>query len=155
MGLALGGAAYVVSPSLFIWMTPVIVGLSLIIPLVSFTARADVGAAFCRLGLLLTPEERDVPKIVARANELSAALNDKIPIADLLRQSPRLRQIHSLMILPRKPRSPGQIDADLTIAKAKIEDASTVEEALSFFSIDEMRAAFSDRETFERLSALK
>jgi membrane glycosyltransferase len=155
MGLALGGAAYIVSPSLFIWMTPVIVGLSLIIPLVSFTARADVGAAFCRLGLLLTPEERDVPKIVARANELSAALNDKIPIADLLRQSPRLRQIHSLMILPRKPRSPGQIDADLTIAKAKIEDASTVEEALSFFSIDEMRAAFSDRETFERLSALK
>jgi membrane glycosyltransferase len=153
-GLVLGAAAYAVSPSLFFWMTPVIVGLSLAIPLVSFTTSTDIGSALRRMGLLLIPEELCVPKIVDRANELKEILDEKIAIADLLRKTPRLLQVHTGMILPRKPRLPGEIDTALTIAKAKIEDASNVEEALSFLSIDEMRAVFSDRDTFARLSGL-
>src|SRR6185295_15049580 len=53
-GLLLALAAYEVSFSLFAWMTPVIVGLILAIPLAQWTASPAAGRSMRRHKLLLT-----------------------------------------------------------------------------------------------------
>ncbi len=52
LGLLLGGVAWLVSPSLALWMLPVVLGLALAIPLALLTGRRWSGG-----GLLRTPEE--------------------------------------------------------------------------------------------------
>ena len=59
-GLVLALAAYEVSFSLFAWMTPVIVGLILAIPLAQWTASPAAGRLLRRIGLLVAPG-RDEP----------------------------------------------------------------------------------------------
>lgn len=69
-GLCAGIVAYLESPELAAWMSPVIVGLVLSIPVVSLTSSRRVGALVQRLGLFRVPEEIAPPPVVARAAEL-------------------------------------------------------------------------------------
>ena len=64
LGAALGASAYAVSAPLLLWMSPVVAGLMLAIPIAALTARASVGRALRAAGLLLTPEEREPPAIL-------------------------------------------------------------------------------------------
>ncbi|MGA8294076.1 MAG: glucans biosynthesis glucosyltransferase MdoH, partial [Rhodoplanes sp.] len=73
VGFLLAAAAFSVSWPLFLWMTPVIVGLVLAIPLAAVTADAAFGRRLQRLGLLTTPEERNPPEVLRRANALARA----------------------------------------------------------------------------------
>src|SRR5262245_66546281 len=63
LGLALAVAAEAVSPSLLLWMLPVVGGLALAIPLAATTSRAAIGEKLRKLGLLLTPDEASPPTI--------------------------------------------------------------------------------------------
>jgi membrane glycosyltransferase len=72
VGMALAAAAVGSSAHDLLWMAPVIAGLTLAIPLATLLASARLGRAARRAGLLLAPEERHPPQILARANALSA-----------------------------------------------------------------------------------
>jgi len=65
VGVALGIAAGLASPWLLLWMSPIIVGLVLAIPLSALTARADLGQLARRLALFRTPEEVAPPPVLA------------------------------------------------------------------------------------------
>ncbi len=69
-GLCAGIVAYLVSPELAAWMSPVVLGMVLSIPVVGLTASHRVGAFVQKLGLLRVPEEIAPPPVVARAAEL-------------------------------------------------------------------------------------
>jgi len=154
VGVMLGAAAYAVSLSLLLWMTPVIVGLLLAMPLAAMTARADIGRRLRKAGLLLIPEERDPPKVLLRANELAVSLpDDTAPIGVLLRDNTDLAQAHGDMLAPPWRRRRGEVDHDLVIARAKADEAESLDEALSFLTPAETRALLSDRASFERLLA--
>ncbi len=71
-GLALAAAALVVSLPLMLWMLPVLIGLALAIPLVALTSSRSAGEALARVGLLLIPEERAPPAVLAAAAALRA-----------------------------------------------------------------------------------
>jgi membrane glycosyltransferase len=149
----LGAAAYAVSPSLFIWMLPVTVGLLLSIPLAALTSSTDIGLALRRLHLLVIPEERRPPQVLVRANELAVCLrNDDVNVYELL-QRHDLRIAHAEMLGPQPKRERGDIDSDLAIAKAKAEDAATLSEAIGFFTPAEMRALLSDPKGYQALLA--
>ncbi len=154
IGVLLGASAYAVSLSLFLWMTPVIVGLLLAMPLAAWTARADVGRRLRKMRLLLIPEEHDPPSILLRANELAVSLpDDTVPVGELLRGSDGLRQAHRDMLAPQSQRRRGDVDRDLVIARAKADEAETMDEALGFLTPAELRALLSDRPAYERLLA--
>ncbi len=72
LGAFAGTSAFMIATSLFLWMSPTIVGLLLAIPLSWLSGQLDFGLALKRLGLLMTPEERRPPEIASRANELQA-----------------------------------------------------------------------------------
>ncbi len=72
-GLLAGGMAYAVSPALAAWMSPVIAGLVLAIPLVALTSAPGPGQWLRRARILCIPEELNPPPILARARELRRA----------------------------------------------------------------------------------
>lgn len=67
LGLTLGLTAWAISPSMALWMLPVVAGLVLAIPTAALSGSRSAGAALRRLGLLRTPEESDPPPILLDA----------------------------------------------------------------------------------------
>src|SRR5215813_6137277 len=71
-GVLLAIVAYSVSPVLLAWMSPIVLGLVLAIPVSAITGWPALGQAVRRLGLLRTPEEIALPAVLQRANELAS-----------------------------------------------------------------------------------
>ena len=63
MGVVWALVAYQLAPDLLTWMSPVLIGLFLAVPLAVFTSQPAVGAIARRLGWFLTPEETDPPAV--------------------------------------------------------------------------------------------
>lgn len=80
LGALLGWAAWRVSPALFAWMSPVVAGLVLSIPL-----SLALGAPARRPLLFATPHERVPPLIVAHLNKNLDAVRRRLPPPDWLR----------------------------------------------------------------------
>jgi membrane glycosyltransferase len=155
-GLLLAGAAYAVSLPLFLWMSPVVLGLVLAIPLAVLTSRPSVGGAWRRLGLLLTPEEGTMPRILARANALTAAAGATAAVEACTRllDDPALVDAHWAM-LTEGPRQRGEVNVALVVGLAKLEEAGSLAEAVQWLSAQEKAAILSDRRGIERLIDLK
>lgn len=141
-GIMMAVAAYAVSLPLLLWMTPVIVGLLLAIPiaLLSSTSSGRTGG---RPRLFATPELTSPPKVLVRANQLAAASQDPTghPILEL-RNDPGLLEAH-VINLPAGKRIRGQVNPHLAIARAKIEDAESLQEALRFLNTRQTFAALN------------
>ncbi len=155
-GILLAAAAYAVSWSLFLWMTPVIIGLLLAIPLAALTADAALGRGLRRLGLLRVPEEGRPPAILTRANELAPIMERALPDSDAISRllsDEVLASAHAAMI-ERRPRRRGEIDTDLVVGLARLDDAETPAEARLMLTDQELRALLSDPIGFERLLSM-
>lgn len=155
LGLLLAAGAYAVSTPLLLWMSPVVVGLILAIPVASFTAQSRGGRMLRRLGLLLTPEERGEPAVLTRANEIAAA-NGLPATGDpftLLARDLTLYEAHLHMLGETPPRRKGEVDIHRLAAIAKIDDADTREEAIAMLGRKEVFAVLASREALQRLLA--
>ncbi len=152
-GLAAGVAAYAVSPALFLWMTPVVVGMVLAIPLAAFTASRLSGIAFRHWGLLLIPEEVAPPPVLARARELMLKRIGDIDIGAVRRlaSDPALLAAHRAMLPPARAR---KSDPDLAIGLTKLEETDNLDTALAELSAKELAAVLTDPRGVDRLVAL-
>ncbi|GGE37669.1 glucans biosynthesis glucosyltransferase H [Agaricicola taiwanensis] len=157
-GLLLAAGAYAVSVSLFLWMSPVLIGLVLAIPLAMLTSSRSLGLSLRKLGLLRIPEEYATPEELRRANELYRQL---APLEDVpteamehLAADSSLRDAHRRMLPP--PRSMGErpIDADLLVGLVKMEEAASIEAAVKDLTPREKAAVLGDHRGLERLAAL-
>lgn len=70
LGLLIGSMAYVISPPLAAWMSPVILGLIVSIPVVAFTSARAPGLFLRKLGIFRIPEEIAPPPVLVRARQL-------------------------------------------------------------------------------------
>jgi membrane glycosyltransferase len=157
-GIFLAVAAYAVSVPLLFWMSPVILGLLLAVPLVAITSSSALGHAARRLGLLVVPEERDPPEVLKRANELgrtyTTAAAGALPIWQQLREDPELWAAHHEALLESGPLRPGEIDVDLVVALAKLDQCDGFEEAWNLLSRPEKNALLAHAKGFARLQSL-
>ncbi|MGJ5047612.1 glucans biosynthesis glucosyltransferase MdoH [Bradyrhizobium oligotrophicum] len=149
-GLAMAASAYAVSLPLLAWMSPVIAGLVLSIPIGVLTGGRSAGA-----GLFVTPEDRTPPRVLMRARELAGEPEPRREAALVaLQRNAELRRQHvDALPVPRR-REPGDIDVELTTAKARIADAACFSDAIDFLSRRETLAVLNDRTTIERLVKL-
>nr|WP_207553671.1 glucans biosynthesis glucosyltransferase MdoH [Pseudoroseomonas deserti] len=154
-GLVFGGAAWLVSPYLALWMSPVVIGLALAIPLAAWTARRGLGVGLRRLGLLLTPEEHDTPAVLIRAREIYAGLQDipPTPVRGLFSDAALLEAHRRMLPPPRRPRQ-DPFDPNLLVGLARLEEAATLDDALHQMTRQELAAVLADRSGVERLEAL-
>jgi membrane glycosyltransferase len=151
-GVLLAAAAYAVSVALFLWMTPVILGLLLAVPLAGLTATDRLGQAFRRAGLLVVPEERAEPAVLARANALAEEMERELPEAGALARlmsDAGLAEAHRQM-LSERPRRRGEVDTELVIGLARLEQAERAED-VGLLSERELGAVLADPRGFARL----
>jgi membrane glycosyltransferase len=137
-GVGMAVVAYAVSLPLLYWMAPVIVGLLLSIPIAMLSSRQSGPHPV----LLRTPEQTAPPEALVRANEL-AELPGRVnvsPLLELVEDGPLLES-HLANLPDDKRRNRGQVDPNLAIARAKIEDAESFDEALGYLTQRETFAA--------------
>ena len=158
-GLVMGGASLAIATSLFLWMSPTILGLLLAIPISWATGRLAWGLALKRAGLLMTPEEHAPAPIILRAGALAARNAARgLDAADalaVLHGDPRLAEAHAAMLPQAAARPRGAIDADRTLAQAKIVEAETLAEARAWLQPKERMALLHDRALLDRLARLR
>jgi membrane glycosyltransferase len=140
-GLAMAVSAYAVSLPLLLWMAPVIIGLWLCVPIAMLSSSVSNRDA----GLFRTPEQVAPPTVLIRANELANVRDEVGPPLLELYVDRQLLENHLSNLPGNKRRERGQIDPHLAIARAKIEDAETFDEALGYLTA---------RETFAVLNSL-
>ncbi len=153
MGALLALASWLVSVPLLLWMSPVVLGLGLAIPLATLTGRRGAGRALRRLGLLQTPEEAAPPTVLtdARALAPSFATPHARAIPRLL-SDPALFAAHRAMLPP--PRRPGDpFDPNLLLAVAKVSEMLSAAETNSL-TRGELAALLGSEEGLDRLQAL-
>ncbi|GJE65075.1 Glucans biosynthesis glucosyltransferase H [Methylorubrum aminovorans] len=159
LGLVTGIAAFAIATSLFLWMSPTILGLVLAIPLSWASGQLALGLALKHRGLLITPEEQTPPAIALRAGELARrnaarGFDDGDALA-ALHADAALAQAHAAMLPEGAPRPRGNIDADHTLARAKIVEAETVAEAQAWLTPKERFALLHDRAALDQLTRLR
>ncbi len=146
VGMALG--AYAISLPLLLWMSPVILGLLLSIPMGILTSSPLHGELFA------TPEDNHPPAVVARAVELAASDPARTVSALFeLRRDPALLRQHLDSLTPRR-RTSGEIDIDLAVARARIEDSDSFEEAVGRLSARETLAVLKNGAILQQLLAV-
>lgn len=74
-GLLIGAVAWWISPGLVVWMSPVLAGLVLSIPIVALTSSRRLGLALRRVGIFQIPEEAHPPEVLQRADQLRRQLH--------------------------------------------------------------------------------
>jgi membrane glycosyltransferase len=150
-GVVMAVAAYAVSLPLLFWMAPVIAGLLLSIPIAMLSSKQSGPNA----ALLRTPEQTSPPEVLVRANELAdgSAQVAVSPLQDLLDNS-TLLESHLINLPDDKRRNRGQVDPNLAIARAKIEDAESFDEALGYLTAREMFAVLGSPTLLRQLRAM-
>jgi membrane glycosyltransferase len=150
-GAGMAASAFAVSLPLLLWMAPVILGLLLSVPIAMLSSR--IGDPNSKL--LCTPEQMAPPQVLIRANELANASDEAVtcPLV-ALRNDTRLLEAHLRSLPADKPRNRGQINPELAIARAKIEDAETFDEALGYLTAREIFAVLNSPTTLRAMCAL-
>ncbi len=154
-GLMLAGIAWSVSPALFLWMTPVLLGLALAVPMAALTASRAAGVALRRLGVLGIPEEQRPPDVVGRAAGLLPEMErfEGGRGVDRLLADPALRR-HHLDALPPGRRRGEPLDPALVLGLAKLGDADALPAGLATLERAELAAVLGSRAGVEELLAL-
>ncbi len=151
-------AGMLISPSLVAWMSPTIAGLILAIPISWASGQLGIGLALKRMGLLLTPEEATPPAIATRANALTSQLaaegGDESDGIRAIHDDAHLRDNHDLFLPPAQPRLRGHIDTDRALAEAKLGDAQTLDEAITWLKPKERMVVLHDRALIDMLARL-
>ena len=111
-GLVWGVSAFIFLPSFFWWLSPVLAGLVLAIPISIMLSKESLGRNARRIGLLLTPEETQPPYELRRLTQnLSECYKHMRPIESLradygLLQAvldPYINAVHVSMLRQRRP----------------------------------------------------
>jgi membrane glycosyltransferase len=145
-GLIMGLSAYAVSVPLLLWMSPVVAGLVLALPIGFLTSSRMKTAA-----LLATAEDKCPPPVVSRASQLAASPRiETIGALLQLQQDNELLDYHLASLTARRV-GPGQIDVALAVARAKIEECDTFDDATAWLDRVEIRAVLNDAATLQKL----
>ncbi len=106
----------------------------------------------------MTPEEQITPPVVARANFLAnePARRDSEPARGLhaLYADPQFRTFHVACLPRHQKRRNGDIPPEWALADAKLSDAETIDEAISWLQPKEGMAILLDQALIARLALL-
>ena len=155
-GIVLGIVAYLVSPSLAAWMSPVVVGLVLTIPLATTTGSSGPGVAARRLGLLQIPEEVSPPEVLTEAAKLLRSGVGGEPADGVARLAgdPRLLKAHLEMLPPPRRKRVDPINPALLIGMAKLAEAPDIAALLGSLTRAEKAQMLANAEGVHGVMAL-
>lgn len=154
IGVATACFAFYLSPKIFLWLSPTLVGLVLAVPLSRLSGSSAIGLALRKYGILLTPEEEGPPAIVRDFHAAWAqAPSAPTPPIKALAENRMLREIHFRWVNPA-PRRRGEPEAAWLTAAHKIDEAVSLEEAMKWLNESECVQIAGERVLAERLARL-
>jgi len=156
-GIGLALSAWMISPMMVAWLSPLIVGLLLSVPLSIFTSSPWIGNRVRRIGLLTTPEESAPPKIgseVLTVRPIHRAIVRTSPDIRVIVSDDWRRQLHLALVDVANDRQRGDIDPVTAVAAAKLGEAESLDEALASLKPEEQAVALATPILFTRLSDL-
>jgi membrane glycosyltransferase len=154
LALLAGGLSYHYIPDFFPWLTPVLLGPLLAVPLSRWTSRADLGRWLRRRGIFLTPCESDPPRVLRLLSEAlaapergAAARTAALPAFERAILDPFTNALHR-SLLPREPRARSErLRLDGLIARIQEEGAGSL-------AREERRDLLNDSASMATLHAL-
>lgn len=111
-GLVWGVSSFILLPAFFWWLSPVLAGLVLSIPISIILSKGSLGTHARRLGVFLTPEETQPPAELARLTQNLAACYKHMRPIEALRNDygllqavldPYVNAVHVAMLRQRRP----------------------------------------------------
>ena len=155
IGIVIGVIAFLISPTLFLWLTPTLAGLLLAVPLSKISGSVKLGRFLGWFRVLRTPEEKHVPAVIRRRDELLAHAAS-MPTDGLryIARNRHARYAHISGNLPRPQETRGHPDPHRLTAERKLADARTLNEVLAWLGPAERVHVAGDARLFERLSEL-
>ena len=111
-GLVWGASSYIISPAFFAWLSPVLSGLILSIPLSISLSKASLGRQAARVRLFLTPEETQPPYELRRLRQNLAECYKHMRPIEVLRDDygmlqavldPYVNAVHVSLLRQRRP----------------------------------------------------
>jgi len=159
LGIVAGVSAFAIATSLFLWMSPTILGLVFAIPISWASGQLGLGLALKRAGLLMIPEEREPPAVLTRAGTLAAEnaarCLDEADALEALHADRALAEAHARMLPTAESRPRGAVETEHVLAQAKIVEAETLSEARAWIAAPKERMALlHDRALLDRLARL-
>jgi membrane glycosyltransferase len=150
-----GVIIYFLSPSLLAWVSPALLGLLISVPLSRASGSESLGRFLSKFALLRTPEEAQMPALMARRRELIASAT-RLPEDGLLflARNPEARVAHIQDNLARPSDPRGKPDPHAFTAAQKLIDARSLEEALRWLTPTERVEVAADARLLDQLAAL-
>lgn len=152
LGLVWGLVMYRLNPGFFLWLSPIVVGLAVSIPLSVWTSRVSLGEGARALGLFITPVDTNPPLELQRLNSRLAAPEPFCPFLLPREQGfvraaviPRVFALHSTLAATKRRNSPRK-DQRLALLVEK-----AVSQGPDALSPVEKTAILSDPATLGRL----
>ncbi len=146
---------YFISPPLLAWLSPALLGLFLAVPLSRLSGSEYFGRLLAKFALLRTPEELDVPALVARREQLLQQSRE-LPedgLRHLARHAEeRIVHINGNLARPADPR--GRPDPNVFTAAQKLKDARSLDEALQWLTPVERVEVAGNARLLDELAAL-
>ncbi len=111
-GLVWGVCSFIISPAFFWWLSPVLAGLVLSIPVSIFLSKGSIGRRAREAGIFLTPEETHPPYELKRLQQNLAACYRHLPPLEPLRANyglmqavldPYINAMHVALLRQRRP----------------------------------------------------
>lgn len=111
-GLVWGISSFILLPAFFWWLSPVLAGLVLSIPISIMLSKGSLGAQARRIGVFLTPEETQAPPELGRLTQNLAACYKHMRPIEALRNDygllqavldPYINAVHVAMLRQRRP----------------------------------------------------
>ncbi|MFA6960004.1 MAG: glucans biosynthesis glucosyltransferase MdoH [Opitutaceae bacterium] len=111
-GIIWGVSSYILLPSFFWWLSPVLAGLVLSIPVSIILSKGSLGAQARRIRVFITPEEAQTPRELARLTQNLAACYKHMQPIEALRTDygllqavldPYINAVHVAMLRQRRP----------------------------------------------------
>ena len=139
LGLFVGLLSFAIDPALFLWLSPLVAGLVLAVPIAQLSSRRDLGAWLRKRRFFLIPEETAVPPVLERARAIFAELRAR-PRGeeDGLRRvltDPLANAVHKLALATAEESQPAE-SAELFVARRKLangQSLSAAEKALLLY----------------------
>lgn len=152
-GLTTTAVIIYLAPAQLIWLSPILVGLVLA-PLTSRWSASPIFGRWARAaGLLVTPEERNIPSIMAASVTEARHLRVPPDVMVEIGRNEAARNDYIALIPPTEPRPVNEQLSDIS-AKAKISVASSQAEALLFLNRDELYALLNSPDLINQWSEL-
>ena len=155
IGIVATFLSYRLSPILFLWLSPTLLGLILVLPLSRLSSSVNLGRRLRAWGLLATESDWHTPEVVRVRNELIEGAAS-LPLDGLgyLAENPIEADAHVAFNLPAPPPVRGDPDVNMLTATQKLEDAKTRSEARMWLTRTELVRVASDRKLLLKFANL-